>query len=167
MMEGLRTWLLSLMFAAVLCAMARALMPAGPVKRAGSLICGLVMLTAVLAPAARLSPGAAEAWMAQLSAGQTQREEELRQSLNEGMKRIIEQEFAAYIVDKAAQMGAACTAQVTCQLGKDGVFLPQSAAVQGSFTPQQQEDLARILEEELAIPRARQSFLTKEEEESP
>ena len=48
--------------------------------------------------------------------------------------------------------------------GEGGVFLPQSAAVQGSFTPQQQEELARILEEELAIPRARQSFLTKEEE---
>ena len=60
-------------------------------------------------------------------------------------------------------MGAACTAQVTCQLGEDGVFLPRSAAVQGSFTPQQQEELARILEEELAIPRARQSFPTKEE----
>ena len=68
---------------------------------------------------------------------------------------------------RRTELGAACTAQVTCRLGEDGVFLPQSAAVQGSFTPQQQEDLARILEEELAIPRARQSFLTKEEEESP
>ena len=93
--------------------------------------------------------------------------QELEEERNTALKSIIEQEFAAYIVDKAAQMGAACTAQITCRLGEDGVFLPQSAAVQGSFTPQQQEDLARILEEELAIPRARQSFLTKEEEESP
>ena len=89
--------------------------------------------------------------------------QELEAERNTALKSIIEREFAAYIVDKAAQMGAACTAQVTCQLGEDSIFLPQSAAVQGSFTPQQQEDLARILEEELAIPRVRQSFSTKEE----
>ena len=87
----------------------------------------------------------------------------LEEERNAALKSVIEQEFAAYIVDKAAQMGAVCTAQVTCQLGEDGVFLPRSATVQGSFTPQQQEELARILEEELAIPRARQSFPTKEE----
>ena len=104
---------------------------------------------------------------AQLEAVQKELEtaqKELEEARNTALKSIIEQEFAAYIVDKAAQMGAACTAQVTCQLGEDGVFLPRSAAVQGSFTPRQKEELARILEEELAIPRARQNFSTKEEE---
>ena len=167
MMELLRAWLTGITAAAILCALANSLMPEGAVRRVGKLACGLVMLSAVLRPLVEveaLSPGdLLEDYQAQ-AAVQTQALEEGR---NTALKSIIEQEFAAYIVDKAAQMGAACTAQVTCQLGEDGVFLPQSAAVQGSFTPQQQEDLARILEEELAIPRARQSFLTKEEEESP
>ena len=163
MMEGLRTWLLSLMFAAVLCAMARALMPAGPVKRAGNLICGLVMLTAVLAPAARLSPGAAEAWMAQLSAGQTQREEELRRSLNEGMKRIIEQEFAAYIVDKAAEFGLDCTAQVTCEAAEDGLCLPVRAEVTGPLSQTDQDRLTQLLQEELGIPAEGQVYHIEKE----
>ena len=164
MMELLRAWLTGITAAAILCALANSLMPEGAVRRVGKLACGLVMLAAVLRPLVEveaLSPGdLLEDYQAQ-SAVQTQALEEER---NTALKSIIEQEFAAYIVDKAAQMGAACTAQITCRLGEDGVFLPQSAAVQGSFTPQQQEDLARILEEELAIPRARQSFLTKEEE---
>ena len=50
-MDGMRTWLLSLIFAAVLCAVARALMPEGAVKRVGGLVCGLVLLSAALAPA--------------------------------------------------------------------------------------------------------------------
>ena len=167
MMDGVRSWLLAMIFAAVLCALAKELMPAGPVKRVGGLVCGMVLLAVMLSPLVQLNPAAGQAWLEGWRSGLEQQEAALRQQVNEGVKPIIEQEFAAYIVDKAAQMGAACTAQVTCQLGEDGVFLPQSAAVQGSFTPQQQENLARILEEELAIPRARQSFLTKEEEESP
>ena len=163
MMDGLRTWLLSLMFAAVLCAMARALMPAGPVKRAGNLICGLVMLTAVLAPAARLSPGAAEAWMDQLSAGQTQREEELRQSLNEGMKRIIEQEFAAYIVDKAAEWGLTCTARVTCGETEDGLYLPVRTEVTGPLTQGDRARLTRLIREELGVPEEEQAYHLGEE----
>ena len=164
MMELLRAWLTGITAAAILCALANSLMPEGAVRRVGKLSCGLVMLAAVLRPLVEveaLSPGdLLEDYQAQ-AAVQTQ---ELEEGRNTALKSIIEQEFAAYIVDKAAQLGAACTAQVTCQLGEGGVFLPQSAAVQGSFTPQQQEELARILEEELAIPRARQNFSTKEEE---
>lgn len=158
MMELLRTWLTGITAAAILCALANSLMPEGSVRRVGRLACGLVMLAAVLRPLVEveaLSPGdLLEDYAAQTDV-QAQTLEEERNAL---LKSIIEQECAAYIVDKAAQMGAACTAQVTCQLGEDGIFLPQSAAVQGSLTPRQQEDLARILEEELAIPRDRQSF---------
>ena len=152
MMDGLRTWLLSLMFAAVLCAIARALMPAGPVKRAGGLICGLVMLSAVLAPAVQLSPAAAEAWASQWSDGRAQREEELRQGVNEEMKRIIEQEFAAYIVDKAAEMGLDCTAQVTCEAAEDGLCLPVRAEVSGHMSQADRDRLAPLHQGELGNP---------------
>ena len=149
--------------AAILCALANSLMPEGAVRRVGKLACGLLMLSAVLRPLVEveaLSPGDLLKDYQARAAVQAQTLEEER---NAALKSVIEQEFAAYIVDKAAQMGAACTAQVTCQLGEDGVFLPRSAALQGSFTPRQKEDMACILEEELAIPRARQSFPTKEE----
>ena len=46
--------------------------------------------------------------------------------------------------------------------GENGVFLPQSAVVQGPLSPEQQKTLARILEEELAIPRDRQTIQAEE-----
>ena len=52
MTGGLRGWLLTVIAACVLCALAERLMPPGPVKRAGSVTCGLVLLWAVLSPLA-------------------------------------------------------------------------------------------------------------------
>ena len=66
-------------------------------------------------------------------------------------------------MDKAEKLGAVCTAQVTCQAGENGVFLPQTAVLSGSFTPEQREALAQVLEEELGIPRARQTVEAEEE----
>ena len=133
MMELLRAWLTGITAAAILCALANSLMPEGAVRRVGKLACGLLMLSAVLRPLVEveaLSPGDLLKDYQARTAVQAQTLEEER---NAALKSVIEQEFAAYIVDKAAQMGAACTAQVTCQLGEDGVFLPRSATVQGSF----------------------------------
>ena len=92
--------------------------------------------------------------------GETQPLEEER---DQTMKTIIEREFAAYIVDKAAQMGVECTAQVTCELEENGVFLPQSAVLQGTFSSEQREEMAGVLEEELGIAREQQIIQTKEE----
>lgn len=49
MMAGVGSWLLSITGASVLCALADGLMPAGPVRRVGRLVCGLVLL-AVTSP---------------------------------------------------------------------------------------------------------------------
>ena len=52
MMGLLRDWLLGVTAAALLAALAQSLMPPGPVKKAGGLVCGLVLLWAVLSPLA-------------------------------------------------------------------------------------------------------------------
>ena len=151
-MEWLSDWLIGVTAAAILCALADRLMPEGSVRRVSKLAMALVQVEAS-------SPlDVWEDYQAR-TAAQTQ---ELEAERDQAMKRIIEQEFSAYIVDKAAQLGAACTAQVTCQAGENGVFLPQSAVVQGPLSPEQQETLARILEEELAIPRDRQTIQAEE-----
>lgn len=54
MMAGVGSWLLSITGASVLCALADGLMPAGPVRRVGRLVCGLVLLAVILAPLAQL-----------------------------------------------------------------------------------------------------------------
>ena len=92
------------------------------------------------------------------------REAELREQTDQTMKGIIETECAAYIVDKAASFGIPCSARVECQAGEEGTFLPVRARVTGPLTQGQRDQLARILEEDLGIPKAGQRYDDSEEE---
>lgn len=162
-MEWLGGWLTGVTAAAILCALAERLMPEGAVRRVGKLALGLVMLFAMVRPLVQIPVESPADLFSEYQAQTAAQAQELEQGRDEAMKAIIEQEFAAYIVDKADQMGVVCTARVACQAGEDGVFLPQSAQVVGNFSPQQRETLAQMLEGELGLPRDRQTIQTKEE----
>ena len=163
MMELLRAWLTGITAAAILCALANSLMPEGAVRRVGKLACGLVMLAAVLRPLVEveaLSPGdLLEDYQAQ-SAVQTQ---ELEEERNTALKSIIEQEFAAYIVDKAAEWGLTCTARVTCGETEDGLYLPVRTEVTGPLTQGDRARLTRLIREELGVPEEEQAYHLGEE----
>lgn len=163
MMEGLRTWLLSVTAAAVLCALADSLMPKGPVKQVGGLVCALTLLWVVLRPVARLEVDGASDWMeGQLSqihtqAGQLEKETDIR------IKTIIEQECGAYIVDKAAQLGIRCQAEVECAPGEGGLFFPERVTIHGPLTAEQRRALSQVLQEELDVPETGQIYTQEEE----
>ena len=163
MMDGVRSWLLAMIFAAVLCALAKELMPAGPVKRVGGLVCGMVLLAVMLSPLVQLNPAAGQAWLEGWRSGLEQQEAALRQQVNEGVKPIIEQEFAAYIVDKAAELGLTCTARVSCRAGEEGLFLPERAEVSGFLTEGERERLSLVIQEDLGIPEEEQAYVEEGE----
>ena len=48
-------------------------------------------------------------WLEEYHLGLEDRTQELERQVDEQMKTIIEQEYAAYIVDKAAELGLTCT----------------------------------------------------------
>ena len=162
MTGGLRGWLLTVIAACVLCALAERLMPPGPVKRAGSVTCGLVLLWAVLSPLARPDLMSGQAWLEDYLDSLEQRETELRGQVNEGTKVLIEQEYAAYIVDKAAEWGITCTARVECRAGEEGLYFPETAAVTGSLSGEEQSRLSQMIREDLGVPEERQTYCTEE-----
>ncbi len=151
MMEQVREWLLALLSVCLVCALADALMPKGGVKRVGQLVCGLAMTAAILAPVVELDLDGGQQWLEDYFAGISRREEELEKEVNTGMKTIIEQEYAAYIVDKAAELGAVCDARVECRLEEAGLYLPERAEISGAMTEEVRTRLTRLLEEELAL----------------
>ncbi len=163
MMDGVRSWLLAMIFAAVLCALAKELMPAGPVKRVGGLVCGMVLLAVMLSPLVQLNPAAGQAWLEGWRSGLEQQEAALRQQVNEGVKPIIEQEFAAYIVDKAAEMGLNCTARVSCRAEENGLYLPDRTEVAGPLSQEERGRLSQLIQEELGVPADRQAYYSGEE----
>ena len=165
MIGAVRSWLLAVIAASLLCAVAGALMPPGGVKRVGRLVCGLVMLAAVLSPLAGPDLGEGQRWLEDYLAAVGQREAELTQEVDDQMKTIIEGEYAAYIVDKAAELGLTCRARVECQPSEDGLYLPVRTEVAGPMTAEVQGRLIRTIAEDLGVPPEAQIYM--EEEEMP
>lgn len=162
MTGGLRGWLLAVIAACVLCALAERLMPPGPVKRAGSVTCGLVLVWAVLSPLTSPDLASGQAWLEDYWNSLEQRETELRDQVNKGTKAFIEQEYAAYIVDKAAEWGVRCTARVECRTGEEGLCLPDRTTVTGSLSGEERSRLSRMIREDLDVPEDRQTYCTEE-----
>ena len=156
MMAGIGRWLLGVIAVSILCAGAEALMPEGPVKRVGKLVCGLLLL-AVLLPL-----GQDAVWTgAETASAWAPDETELKQAALQLQKAVIEQEYAAYIVDKAAERGMECTAQVTCR-ETDGLLLPWETAVSGSLPAEETAWLVRTISADLGVPAERQQYEHKE-----
>ena len=163
MMAGLRSWLLALVAASLICALADALMPKGAVKRVGRLVCGLVLASAILSPLAGLDVESGQSWLERHLASVEFQRAELEEEVNGQMKVIIEQDYAAYIVDKAAQLGAACSARTECRRD-GGLYLPQRVEVTGAVPPPLQAELVQIIVRDLGVPEEQIDF---SEEEAP
>ena len=162
MMGAVRSWLLAVIAVSLLCAVAEALMPSGAVKRVGRLVCGLVLVGAILSPAARLDVDGGRRSLERYLFSVQAREAELEHEVNGQMKIIIEQEYAAYILDKAAQLGLDCTVRVECGLSEEGLYLPVRTEVAGLSTAGSQRELIRIIKEDLGVPEERQFYVEEE-----
>lgn len=163
MMGAVRGWLLAVIGASLICALADALMPPGAVRRVGKLACGLVLLAAVLSPLTRLDIADGQRWLEDYLASLDNREAELTETVNSQMKVIIEQEYAAYIVDKAAELGWTCTARVACERSEEGLYLPVRTEVTGPQTAGVPAQLVRSIAEDLGVPEEAQVYIDKEE----
>ena len=161
-MALVREWLLGVTAAAILAALAGSLMPPGAVRQVGKLACGLLLVWAMLRPL--LSAGGTEGISLPDLSGLEQEEQLLRQQTAQSLKAVIESRCAAYIADKAAQLGTLCQVEVECRAGEDGVFLPDQARLYGSFSDAQQSRLTEWIQTDLGIPPERQSYFIVEEE---
>ena len=164
-MGAVRGWLLAVIAASLLCALADALMPQGAVKRVGKLVCGLVIMAAIVSPLVDLDVEEGRRWLEECLTGVELRAAELEDTVGGQRKAIIERECAAYIVDKAAELGLTCRARVECKPSEDGLYLPVRTEVAGSMTAEVQGRLIRTNAEDLGVPPEAQIYM--EEEEMP
>ena len=159
MMGLVRQWLLGVTAAALVLALADALAPEGTVKKVCRLAGGLALLLAAAGPVAGLVDGtaltqAAEAWRDRAQ----EAELELEERTDRLYLAVIEEETAAYVMDKARELGFECEAEVTYGYDEDGVPCPWEIAARGAWTQAQRAELERLLEEELGVPTQRQYY---------
>lgn len=160
-MEVIRAWIVSVTVSAMVIAAAEALMPDGAVKKVGKLTGGLILILGILQPLVTMDYEDLYDLVNTLPAGAIS-QQRLEETSLEPMKTIIEEELAAYIVDKGARLGAACTAQVVCAPGEGGLLVPLRATVTGKLSDWQKGEMIRCLEEDLDLPREAQIYRNEE-----
>ena len=160
MMEALGTWLLSVSVTAMLVSVLQTLIPEGGIRRTAAFIGGLLLLAVLLRPVVGLDLSGFSADLDDWTAQVEQRQAELEQAQTNALAEGIEERTAAYISDKAAELGLTVTVRVETKAGEDGVPLPWSVELEGPRS----EDLSSYIAEELGIPAQRQIWKEQDDE---
>ena len=158
MMDLIRTWLIGVTAAAIIAVLADSLAPEGAVKKIGKLAGGLLMVVAILQPLVGLNYENMAAALAVYHLEADGYSAALETENERLIKIIIEEQTGAYIQDKAAELDAACTAEVTCRLNDAGSLYPASVVIYGELTQSQEDTLRKTIEGDLAIPSENQQY---------
>ena len=144
MIGAVREWLAAVVAVSLLLAAVQSLVPEGNLKRIASFTGGLLLLLVLLQPLEDLTGSLAAPDFGKYSRTVQDRQAELEQ--------------AAYIWDKAAELGLSVTVRVETAAGEAGVPLPWSAEVTGPWS----QELSAYMERELGIPQERQVWHEQE-----
>ena len=149
MMESLRAWLLSLAGVALLTALASLFPTSESLRRVTKLAGGVALTCLLFSPLVTFDY---DAYAVSTDGAVSDSSERLQRT-------VIESEMRTYILDKAAQCGAALDdAQVTLQWSTDGYWYPQSVRLVTSGPAAENSRLAQIIEADLGVPRTRQEW---------
>ena len=129
---------------------------------AGAGVCGVltVLLLVLLRPVLGADLEHLELDFDHYQAAVEERQEELADTQTEAMASIIAEQTEAYILDKAGELGLEVTVRVETRTEGNGIPVPWSAELTGSWS----QALASALETELGIPAERQGWPEREAE---
>ena len=147
-MEGLREYLLRLLWAALVCGIVNRTAKGSVCAPVIRLLCGVFLTVVLVQPLCGLSFEEPLRWTEDLNALGAEIVAQGSQEAQAQKEAIIKTRLEAYIVEKAAQAGASVTADIT--LGGDG--LPRAVTVTGALSPAAKGRLKRMLTQELGIP---------------
>lgn len=157
MTELVRTWLLGVICTAMIMAVAESLVQNDGAKRVLKILGGVLLLLAAIRPVAELDEARLKRMSVEYGGLSQEYKDELQTAQDFLYESIIAENAAAYILDKAENLGMICEASVTI-VWADEVPRLQAAEIKGSWTQEQREQLSRIIEEDLGIPEIVQYF---------
>lgn len=152
----MRQWILGILSASVLSAAAMALCPPGRVRTVTRMVCGLVCALAVASPLLRLDPESLAVGMAEYRQQAQILTEDAEEEGKLQERTYIEEQCAAYICAKAAEIGSPLAdASVTARWDDEAlVWYPWAAALKGDANAA----LTALIEGDLGIPAERQEW---------
>lgn len=143
----MRSYILSVCAAAIIAAILGVLAGNGSVGKLVKMLSGLFLAVTLLGPLVQLKLPSPSAWIEDFSREGRDAAEEGIEKAREYSSAIISAEVEAYILDKAALLGADLDAAVTL----DSNGFPEAVTLTGKVSAFARERLARRLEEELGL----------------
>ncbi len=157
MTEFAGEWVRAIAGAALICAAATALTPKGKVKNVLKLLCGIVLITAMINPFINEELPTVSMDMAEYRREAEEiigRAEEKENSLS---RTIIEDELETYILDKAKSMDAELqSVEVSVKWGDEGCWYPYEVRVTADIPQREKNLISNSIEAELGVPDERQ-----------
>lgn len=154
MVAALREWITSVVMVTLLLSVTQTLLPEGGVRKLASFTGGLILLVALTRPLLGTELERLELDLESYRQAVQERQTELRESGEKELSELIAQRTAAYIWDKAEELGLQVAVRVTVEPDENGVPVPAAVEVTGPPS----EELADYLERELGISRERQDW---------
>lgn len=156
-MTILQNWIRALCGGAVFAAIALTITPKGRVRQVLRLACGLMLALVLLSPLAEISWDGYAAYLAQYRQEAEAAVAQTQEAANQYNRRIIEQECAAYIWDKAGEREITLSSvTVTCAWSNVGNWYPASVTI--ISTSGYSALLAAEIAGELGIPETMQNW---------
>lgn len=151
-MEGIREYLIGVIAAALLCAVASLLIePKGTVGVAVKLVSGFLLLLAVLRPWVDLPTQGLFHWADDFNADGAIYAEEGKVIANAFYKDSIKQQLTAYILDEARAFNCNVTAEII--LSDEVPATPRQIRLSGEVSPYARQALTNLLTEKLGLSR--------------
>lgn len=147
--------MMSVVASAMLCGALMSLTPEGSCRGLLRILCAMAMTVCILQPIAgrdfllSMPLPDADAGAEFIAQG--------KKEAHEAMASIIKQRVEAYILDKAAGLGAELEVEIT--LTEDPVPVPETALIHGPASPSARAQLERSLETDLGITKEHQNWI--------
>ncbi len=143
----------------LLCGAALSILPEGGVKRVAEVVCTASLIIAIVSPLKALDMDTYALESARrhdLESTLTADAKAAEQRLN---RLVIEQEYEAYIMDKALELGLEGLAvDVEVQWSLEGLWMPYGASISGVCSQTGKEQLSALMAADLGIPYERQRW---------
>ena len=134
MLTLIRDWIISLASSALLCAVLTEITPEGKVKTVQRTVCGIVMAAAFFSPLLNMPYESGSIDIAAYEKAAAAISDDGQKIADTLSRKYIEQECAAYILDKAQTFGCdASGAEVQVRWSSRGVWYPVSAEIYASY----------------------------------
>ena len=159
MNELLSGWLIRITGAALIAAVAVTLAPEGPVKKALRLVCGTMMVIALLSGPVDFDYSAYAARLADYRSYAESLIDDTQEDGTQLVRTVIEHELESYILDKAQAYGASnVEVSVTARWSSDGYWYPDVVTIAGDFDDNARQALAQYIAAEFGIPETQQEW---------